>query len=77
MRKFNVSGIYLPNMHYVVNISDKVEDIIKMIDLVIDFLKKQFIIELKIWYGENRHEEAYDQLAKYLKFNYNRRIKKR
>jgi hypothetical protein len=36
------------------------------IDLVIDFLKQQFILELKIWYGDKKHEEAYEQLAKYL-----------
>jgi hypothetical protein len=37
------------------------------IDLIIDFLKQQFILELKIWYGNNRHEDAYEQLANYLK----------
>jgi len=37
------------------------------IDLVVDFLKQQFILELKLWYGESRHEDAYSQLAKYLK----------
>jgi hypothetical protein len=36
-------------------------------DLVIDFLKQQFILEVKIWYGDNRHEDAYEQLASYLK----------
>jgi len=37
------------------------------IDLVVDFLKQQFIIEMKLWYGDSRHEEAYEQLAGYLK----------
>ena len=37
------------------------------IDLVIDFLKQQFILEMKLWYGESRHEEACRQLANYLK----------
>jgi hypothetical protein len=37
------------------------------IDLVIDYLKQQFILELKIWYGDSRHEDAYEQLANYLK----------
>jgi len=37
------------------------------IDLVIDFLKQQFILELKIWNGDSKHEDAYEQLAKYLK----------
>ncbi|MCL2074505.1 MAG: AAA-like domain-containing protein [Marinilabiliaceae bacterium] len=36
-------------------------------DLVVDFLKQQFIIELKLWYGSSKHEDAYDQLANYLK----------
>ena len=37
------------------------------IDLVVDFLKQQFILEMKLWYGDSRHEEAYDQLVGYLK----------
>jgi len=37
------------------------------IDLVVDFMKQQFIIELKLWYGDKRHEEAYEQIAGYLK----------
>jgi hypothetical protein len=37
------------------------------IDLVIDFLKQQFILELKIWHGDSKHEDAYEQLANYLK----------
>ena len=37
------------------------------IDLVIDFLKQQFILEMKLWYGDKRHEEACEQLAEYLK----------
>ena len=37
------------------------------IDLIVDYLKQQFIIELKLWYGDNKHEEAYRQLTNYLK----------
>jgi len=37
------------------------------IDLVIDYLKQQFIVELKLWYGESKHKAAYEQLANYLK----------
>jgi len=37
------------------------------IDLVVDFLKQQFIIELKLWYGDSKHQAAYEQLANYLK----------
>ena len=37
------------------------------IDLVVYYLKQQFIIEMKLWYGDKRHEEAYGQLAGYLK----------
>jgi hypothetical protein len=36
-------------------------------ELVIDFLRQQFILELKLWDGDSKHEDAYDQLAKYLK----------
>jgi hypothetical protein len=35
-------------------------------DLVIDYMKQQFILELKLWYGDRKHEEAYEQLAGYL-----------
>ena len=37
------------------------------IDLVIDYLKQQFILELKLWRGDGKHENAYKQLAGYLK----------
>jgi hypothetical protein len=36
------------------------------IDLVIDYMKQQFILEMKRWYGDSRHEDAYRQLANYL-----------
>ena len=35
-------------------------------DLVIDYLKQQFILELKLWYGESHHENARKQLAGYI-----------
>jgi hypothetical protein len=35
-------------------------------DLVIDYLKQQFILELKIWRGDSKHEDGYTQLANYL-----------
>jgi hypothetical protein len=35
-------------------------------DLVIDYLKQQFILEIKIWYGDSKHEDGYEQLANYL-----------
>ena len=37
-----------------------------LIDMVVDFMKQQFILEMKLWYGDRRHEEAYSQLAGYL-----------
>jgi hypothetical protein len=38
----------------------------RRMDLVVDFAKEQFIVELKLWRGEANHEEAYEQLAGYL-----------
>jgi hypothetical protein len=35
-------------------------------DLVIDYNKEQFVIELKIWDGERKPCDAYQQLAGYL-----------
>jgi hypothetical protein len=36
-------------------------------DLVIDYDKQQFILEIKRWYGNSKHQDAYEQLANYLK----------
>ena len=33
---------------------------------MIDYLKQQFILEMKRWYDDSRHEDAYRQLANYL-----------
>jgi len=35
-------------------------------DLIIDFNDEQFIVELKIWHGEQKHEKAHEQLIEYL-----------
>ena len=35
-------------------------------DLIVDFGGEQFIIELKLWYGEQKHEKAHEQLIEYL-----------
>jgi hypothetical protein len=32
----------------------------------VDFGAQQFIVELKLWRGEQKHEKAYEQLIKYL-----------
>jgi hypothetical protein len=39
----------------------------RRMDLVVNFGKDEFIIELKLWHGAVRHEAAYAQLAGYLK----------
>ena len=38
----------------------------RQMDLIIDFGTDQFILELKIWRGEQYQQEAYEQLAGYL-----------
>jgi hypothetical protein len=35
-------------------------------DIIIDYNSEQFIMELKLWYGEVAHEDAFEQLAGYL-----------
>jgi hypothetical protein len=35
-------------------------------DVIIDYNSEQFIIELKLWHGEQKHESAYEQLVEYL-----------
>jgi hypothetical protein len=38
----------------------------RRMDIVVDFGCDQFIIELKVWYGEAEHNKAYDQLLGYM-----------
>jgi len=38
----------------------------RRMDVVVNYLNQQFVIELKIWRGEKRHEEAYEQLQGYM-----------
>lgn len=40
---------------------------LRRMDIVVDYGREQFIIELKIWRGETAHEAAYEQLAGYLR----------
>jgi elongation factor P hydroxylase len=32
----------------------------------VDYRSEQFIVELKLWYGDAAHEDAYKQIAGYL-----------
>jgi hypothetical protein len=38
----------------------------RRMDIVLDYNKEQFIIELKIWHGEKYKEDAYKQLLEYM-----------
>jgi hypothetical protein len=38
----------------------------KRTDIIIDYNSEQFIVELKLWYGEVSHEKALEQIAGYL-----------
>jgi len=38
----------------------------KKTDVIVDYKTEQFIVELKLWYGEVSHEKALEQLAGYL-----------
>jgi len=35
-------------------------------DVIVDFNSEQFVVELKLWYGDIAHEEAFEQIAGYL-----------
>jgi hypothetical protein len=35
-------------------------------DVIVDYNSEQFIVELKLWYGEGSHEKALEQIAGYL-----------
>ena len=39
---------------------------LRRMDIVVDYSREQFIIELKLWKGEAKHNKAYEQLAGYL-----------
>jgi hypothetical protein len=38
----------------------------KRMDIVVNYQKEEFIIELKTWHGEQKHQEAYGQLLGYM-----------
>ena len=38
----------------------------KRMDIIVDYGTDQFIVELKLWKGESKHEEAYEQLLGYM-----------
>ena len=40
---------------------------LRQMDIVVDYGKQQFIIELKRWDGKSRNQKAYEQLCGYLK----------
>jgi hypothetical protein len=48
------------------HIESQLSDLRRM-DIVVDYNREQFIIELKIWHGEEAHDAAYEQLASYLR----------
>ena len=39
---------------------------LRRMDIVVDFGRDQFIIEIKIWRGESKYQEAYEQLLGYM-----------
>ena len=39
---------------------------LRRMDIVVDFGRDQFIIELKIWHGDSLHQDAYEQLLGYM-----------
>ncbi|MCL1918873.1 MAG: AAA-like domain-containing protein [Peptococcaceae bacterium] len=55
----------LINGHGFYHIESETRDQRRM-DIVLDYNKEQFIIELKIWHGEKHKEEAYSQLLGYM-----------
>ena len=56
----------LINSHGFYHIESQLTDLRRM-DIVVDFGKEQFIIELKIWRGEIYEKESYEQLLGYMK----------
>ena len=55
----------LINGHGFYHIESQFPDFRRM-DLVVDFGREQFIVELKLWRGEVAHEKAYEQLLGYM-----------
>ncbi|MCL2011157.1 MAG: AAA-like domain-containing protein [Synergistaceae bacterium] len=55
----------LINGHGFCHIESQFADFRRM-DLVVDFGREQFIVELKLWRGEAGHEKAYEQLLGYM-----------
>ena len=38
----------------------------RRMDVILDYNKEQFIIEMKLWHGEKYKEKAYEQLLEYM-----------
>ena len=53
------------NGHGFYHLESQFTDLRRM-DIVVDFMQQQFIIELKVWRGEQYQSEAYEQLCAYL-----------
>ena len=47
------------------HIESQLTDLRRM-DIVVDFGRDQFIVELKLWKGESEHNKAYEQLVGYM-----------
>ena len=55
----------LVNGHGFFHIESQLTDMRRM-DVVVDYMREQFIIELKLWHGEQAQDKAYEQLLGYM-----------
>lgn len=74
-RYFNTEGTCNPKEHYMVKLDDRLMQIRTMqtrderrTDVIVDYLGEQFIIELKIWHGNEYNKRGERQLADYLNY---------
>lgn len=74
-RYFNTEGTCNPKEHYMVKLDDRLMQIRTMqtrderrTDVIADYLGEQFIIELKIWHGNEYNKRGERQLADYLNY---------
>ena len=54
--------------NYIVNKEGKIAVACRIMEMVIDYLGKQYVIELKIWRGNAYNERGEDQLCRYLEY---------
>ena len=64
MREFNVTGLCVPEMHYMVDISEKIEQIFELVESLFLFIfqKKMYKIKKYLYFCKMKSEQVIDHI---------------